>query len=242
VAAPSGEGIRALLLDIEGTTTPASFVYDVLFPYARTHLRAFLGRHADDADVQGAIAALREERAADAKRGGAVPAWEDTLDGAAAYGRFLTDNDRKSTALKSLQGRVWEEGYRSGALRGEVFADVAPAFERWRRQGRDIAIFSSGSVLAQRLLFGSTAAGDLTSFVRDWFDTTTGPKWEAESYRLIARALGHEAPAILFISDVGRELEAAEAAGLATALCVRDGEAVAAPRGAIVATFDSVFP
>ncbi len=238
----AGEGIRALLLDIEGTTTSASFVYDVLFPYARAHLGDFLARHGEEPAVRADLASLRDEHAADERCSLSPPAWDDTPAGAAAYALFLTDHDRKSTPLKSLQGKVWEEGYRSGALRGEVYPDVPPAFARWRGQGRDIAIFSSGSVLAQKLLFGSTAFGDLTPHVRAWFDTTTGPKWEAASYSRIAQELGQEPPAVLFISDVGRELEAAESAGMATALCVRGGEAVGASQAVVVDSFDAVCP
>lgn len=114
------------------------------------------------------------------------------------------DRDRKSTALKSLQGKIWDEGYRSGELRGEVYPDVPPALERWRRHGVDTAIFSSGSVQAQQLLFRSTPFGDLTRFMRAYFDTTTGPKTEPESYRRIATALGRDPRDVLFVSDVPR--------------------------------------
>ena len=131
------------------------------------------------------------------------------------------DRDKKSTGLKSLQGKIWEEGYRTGELRGEVYPDVPPALERWRRQRIDIAIFSSGSVQAQRSLFASTAAGDLTRFIRAYFDTTTGPKTAQQSYARIAAALERAPSEVLFLSDVGAELDAARTAGMRTALCVR---------------------
>ena len=131
------------------------------------------------------------------------------------------DQDRKSTGLKSLQGKIWDEGYRSGELRGEVYPDVPVAFERWRRQRLEIAIFSSGSVQAQQLLFRNTASGDLTRFIRAYFDTTTGPKRDAESYGRIAAALGRNSSDVLFVSDVSAELDAARTAGMQTALCVR---------------------
>ncbi len=236
-----GEGVRAILLDIEGTTTPIEFVSVVLFPYARARARDFL-RHGEEPAVREDLRRLREEQAADERAGSSPPPWRDTLDSAVAYVHFLMDRDRKSTGLKSLQGRIWEEGYRSGALRGEVFPDVPIAFERWRRQGRDIAIFSSGSVLAQKLLFASTPAGDLTRYIRAYFDTTTGPKREAQSYRRIARALGYESREVLFLSDVLAELDAAREAGMGTALCVRTGEAVAASPHAAVYTLDGVCP
>ena len=131
------------------------------------------------------------------------------------------DQDRKSTGLKSLQGKIWEEGYRSGDLKGEVYPDVLPALESWRQQGIAIAIFSSGSVQAQRSLFGNSVAGDLTRFIRAYFDTTTGPKGEPESYARIAAALERSPSDVLFVSDIGAELDAARNAGMRTALCVR---------------------
>ena len=237
-----GEGVRAILLDIEGTTTPAKFVSDVLFPYARARAGDFLARHGEEPAVREDLARLREEHAADEHAGSSPPPWLDTLDSAIGYVQFLMDRDRKSTGLKSLQGRIWEEGYRSGALQGEVFPDVPTAFERWRRQGRGIAIFSSGSVLAQKLLFASTPAGDLTPCIRAYFDTTAGPKQKAQSYHRIARALDFESREVLFLSDVVAELDAARQAGMGTALCVRSGEAVAAPTHAVVYTFDGVCP
>jgi enolase-phosphatase E1 len=151
------------------------------------------------------------------------------------------DRDRKSTGLKSLQGKIWEEGYRAGDLRGEVYPDVPPALERWRREGVDVAIFSSGSVQAQRSLFGSTAAGDLTRFIRDYFDTTTGPKTAPMSYARIAAALERSPSEVLFVSDITAELDAALTAGMQTALCVRE-PGTAAPAGAhpVIRTFDGL--
>ena len=131
------------------------------------------------------------------------------------------DRDRKSTGLKSLQGKIWEEGYRAGALKSEVYSDVPPALERWRRQGIDIAIFSSGSIQAQQDLFRNTVAGDLTRFIRAYFDTTTGPKTQPESYARIAADLERTPVEVLFVSDVTAELDAARTAGMRTALCVR---------------------
>jgi enolase-phosphatase E1 len=214
-----------LLLDVEGTTTAVSFVYDVLFPYARARLGEFLRTAGSEASVRDDIARLRAERSAEREPG--APPWrDDDLPGSAiAYATWLMDRDRKSTALKSLQGRIWEGGFRSGALRAHVYPDVRPAFQRWRGQGRKVAIFSSGSVLAQRLLFAHTVEGDLTPMIDACFDTTTGPKREAASYARIAAALGAAPAAVLFVSDVAAELDAARQAGLQTALCVREGAA-----------------
>ncbi len=151
------------------------------------------------------------------------------------------DRDRKSTGLKSLQGKIWEEGYRSGELRSEVYPDVAPALERWRGQGIEIAIFSSGSVQAQRSLFTNTVAGDLTRFIRDYFDTTTGPKTAPESYARIAAALERSTSEVVFVSDIAAELDAALTAGMQTALCVRKpGAAPAAGLHPVVHTFDQL--
>jgi enolase-phosphatase E1 len=210
--------IRAILLDIEGTTTPIEFVHQVLFPYARARVHDYLQQHADDPAVLVDVALLRAEYAAESPHSPDLPPWNPE-----AYVYWLMDRDRKSTGLKALQGRIWEDGYRAGELRGkgEVYPDVRPALERWHAVGKTIAIFSSGSVLAQRNLFANTTAGDLSALLSGYFDTTTGPKREADSYRQIAAALRQPASAVLFISDVSGELDAARAAGMRTALCVR---------------------
>lgn len=246
MASLDGAGVDAILLDVEGTTTPVAFVYEVLFPYARAHVREFLERHRDDHEVRDDLAFLGKEYRTDQGQGIAVPEWDDTrpeaaLESAAAYALFLMDGDRKATRLKSLQGRIWQEGYASGALRGQVYPDVPPALERWSRQGRAIALFSSGSVLAQKLLFATTPAGDLTRHIRAHFDTTTGSKRDATTYARIARELDVAPSRILFLSDTPAELEAALGAGLGVAQCVRDGAAPASPYPAI-RTFDAVCP
>jgi enolase-phosphatase E1 len=232
-----------LLLDVEGTTTAVSFVSDVLFPFARAHLREFLHSTSNDPATGEDVAALRAERQGEAEEG--APEWRgggpaDTLASAAAYAEWLMDRDRKSTALKSLQGRIWKGGYRSGSLESHVYPDVRPALERWRARGRSVAIFSSGSVLAQRLLFANTVEGDLTPLIQDYFDTTTGPKRIADSYGRIAEALHVGPSAVLFVSDVPAELDAARAAGMGTALCVRgDGEPPASDHP-VLRTFDAI--
>jgi enolase-phosphatase E1 len=152
------------------------------------------------------------------------------------------DRDRKSTGLKALQGRVWDEGFQKGALKGDVYADVPPAFERWTAQGRQVAIFSSGSVLAQKLLFAHTPLGDLTASIVGFFDTTTGPKKDPDSYRRIVLALGRSPSEVVFLSDVAAELDAARAAGLGTGLCCREGEPPAASEHPVVVTFAAVCP
>jgi enolase-phosphatase E1 len=203
-----------VLLDIEGTTTPIDFVTQVLFPFARERMTAFLAAHWDDPGVRGDVAQLRAEA-------GGVP--DDTAS-VARHALELMDQDRKSTGLKALQGRIWEDGYRQGVLQGVVYEDVPRAFARWKRRGVEIAIFSSGSVLAQKLIFGHSTAGDLGRDIAGYFDTTTGPKREAESYRRIASALGVPPSDVVFYSDVAAELDAAREAGMQTALSVRDAK------------------
>ena len=215
-----------VLLDIEGTTTPVDFVYKVLFSYARARVRDFLVEHSEDAreDIDG----LCEENKKDIERSLNPPvivdASQDALvDSLAAYAQWLIDADRKSTPLKSIQGKIWEEGYRAGHLRAQVFEDVPRAFHKWRGEGKEICIYSSGSVLAQRLLFAHTEAGDLTPMIARYFDTNTGAKIESESYLRIAAAIERAQSDIVFISDVTAELDAARLAGLQTLLCIRPG-------------------
>ena len=219
--------IRAVLLDIEGTTTPIAFVFEALFPYARAHLRVHLAQHANAPDYDALFVRLREEHAADVSAGADPPSWPaapaERLAAVAAYAGWLMDRDRKSTGLKELQGRIWQQGYDRGDLVGAVFDDVPRAFESWRARGVQIGIFSSGSVLAQQLLFRHSSAGDLTGYISYYFDTTTGPKWSAESYERIAATMALPPASVIFASDVTRELESARAAGMQTRLTVRPG-------------------
>ncbi len=246
---PLTKPIAALLLDIEGTTTPIDFVYNVLFPYARTHVKDYLAAHLSQPEVQADVAALFEENAEDSRRGLDPPLLERpaehvSLDAVEAYVRWLMDQDRKTTPLKSIQGRIWDEGYRKGELRSQVFEDVPPAFKRWHEQAKKICIYSSGSVLAQKLLFANTEAGDLTPFINGYFDTNIGAKKEPESYHRIAGELELESSAVLFISDVPDELDAAGSAGFQTLLCIRPGNPAQSPASihSIIKTFDEVFP
>ena len=216
-------GTRGIVLDIEGTTTPIAFVHDVLFSYARTHVKDYLVKHAEADDVRNDIELLREEHAADLRNGNQPPPLTNALESVVNYINWLIDLDRKSTGLKSLQGKIWHEGYSENTLRSQVFPDVAPALARWRVSGLTISIFSSGSVLAQQLLFAHTEAGDLTSFISNYFDTSVGKKGEAESYRRISETIGLPANELLFISDVVSELSAAREAGMKTVLSIRPG-------------------
>jgi enolase-phosphatase E1 len=187
--------LSAIITDIEGTTTPIAFVHRVLFPYARDRMKDFAAsNHAALADVP-------------------EPKLETLLG--------WMDRDEKITALKTIQGILWDEGYHSGALVAEIYDDVPPALRRWARAGLRLYVYSSGSVEAQKLLFGHTPSGDLTKLFQSYFDTRIGPKREQASYEAIAKGIGLPGAEILFLSDVEAELDAAAAAGLQTCQLVR---------------------
>jgi len=212
-------GGRGILLDVEGTTSSISFVYDVLFAFAKARVADFLAERGHDPAVRAAAAALAAEAGVpDADPDD--PAGRSRLALAAVS---MIDRDVKSTPLKALQGMLWRGGFESGALVAHVFDDVPPALGHWADSGLDVRVYSSGSIEAQRLFFAHTAHGDLTPHLRGHYDTTTGPKREAESYRAIAADMGLAPREILFLSDVGAELDAARQAGMATALAVRPG-------------------
>ena len=212
--------VRGILTDIEGTTTPVSFVYDVLFPYAEARLEEACARASSVPAVAAAVEQLGKEYRAEAGSG-ALDGVE--LGDGSPYARWLMSQDRKSTGLKMLQGLIWEDGYRDGSLRAQVYDDVPAALAAWHEAGLRLRIYSSGSVLAQKLLFGHTDHGDLTPLFEGYHDTTTGPKMAAGSYRKIAEAYGLEPGAVLFLSDVPAELDAAAEAGMRTALLKRPG-------------------
>ncbi|MDN4544839.1 acireductone synthase [Pseudomonas sp. C32] len=205
--------IKAILTDIEGTTSAVSFVFDVLFPYAAKHLPDFVRQNAARADVAAQLTAVRsdsQEPNADVER------VIEILLGWIA-------EDRKATPLKALQGMVWEQGYQAGQLKGHVYPDAVEALKRWHQEGYQLFVYSSGSIQAQRLIFGCSEAGDLTPLFSGYFDTTSGPKREAQSYANITQAINVEAGQILFLSDIVEELDAAREAGMATCGLAREG-------------------
>ena len=222
--------IKAILTDIEGTTSAVSFVFDVLFPYAAQHLPAFVRQQAQRADVALQLDAVRQDSAepdADVER------VIEILLGWIA-------EDRKATPLKALQGMVWEQGYQAGQLKGHVYPDAVDALKRWHDAGYQLFVYSSGSIQAQKLIFGCSEAGDLTTLFNGYFDTTSGPKREAQSYQRIAQAIGCEAAQILFLSDIVQELDAAREAGMATRGLVREGGELAGHVS--VTTFAQIDP
>jgi enolase-phosphatase E1 len=207
--------IGAIVTDVEGTATSISFVREKLFPYARTHLAEFVETHAGEPEVS---ALLAEARALAGRAGFDTPRTVRLL-------QDWIDADKKATPLKTLQGLIWDDGFRRGELVGDVYADVPPALRRWRDAGMKLYVYSSGSVQAQRLVFGFTPFGDLTPLFSGYFDTRVGSKLEQASYRVIAGAIDTLPGEILFLSDAVGELDAAQAAGLRTAALDR-GEAV----------------
>ena len=224
-------GIRAVVTDIEGTTSAITFVKDVLFPYARRHLPAFVATHRDDPRVQHWLhEAAKAEGLVSASTGEVV----------ALLQRWI-DEDRKATPLKALQGMIWEDGYRGGEYRAHVYPEVAARLRGWKAQGRSLYVYSSGSVAAQKLFFGYSDAGDLTPLFDGYFDTEIGAKRDSASYRHIVGAIGAPAESVLFLSDVVEELDAARDAGLRTVLVAR-APAGCAPGAAhaCVADFDAI--
>jgi enolase-phosphatase E1 len=246
--------IRVLLLDIEGTTTPIDFVYKTLFPYANRKLESFLRTHSHDPEIQLLIQDLHKQSELDESAGNRPPAWraeseQTRLQSCVAYAHWLMARDSKGTALKALQGKIWQEGYENGALRGEVYPDVPRALDRWRRQGRQICIYSSGSVLAQQLLFRTVPSGDLTTHIAGFFDTQVGSKTDCESYQKIAASVGRAPGEVFFISDAAKEIEAARSAGMRAILCNRDapssaqsGESATIRSLDEIRSFDEVYP
>ena len=241
------------LLDVEGTIAPITLVSEQLFPYARAHFPAFLQAHSTDPAVQSDLALLAEENRAETDpdvprippqdpptplqdlrapqenpRAPSIPLlsaeWVGSSEAALAYLLWLMDRDRKSTALKSLQGRIWKAGFESGELKGTLFPDVPPALARWTTHGR-AAIYSSGSTSAQQLLFRYSTYGDLSALISAYFDTRTGPKTAPSSYAAIAAALQVAPHQVCFFSDVVRELNPARDAGMQTRLVLREGNA-----------------
>ena len=221
--------IRAIVTDIEGTTSSLSFVKDVLFPYARQHIGAFVREQATRPAVRIQLTAV-----------------------SAAIGRTLTDDaavdqlirwideDQKITPLKALQGMIWEAGYRNGDFRGHVYEDAVRRLREWKGQGLALYVFSSGSVHAQKLLFGYSDHGDLTPLFSGYFDTAIGAKRETDAYRHIAQNIGIPAGEILFLSDIREELDAAQAVGLRTCWLVRDGAAPVNPPHPVARDFSEI--
>lgn len=204
--------IKAIVTDIEGTTSSISFVKDVLFPYARENLPAFIANKSDKPEIKALLAAVAEQSGLDFDIGAVV----------AQLIRWM-DEDQKITQLKSLQGLIWEEGYQKGAFKGHIYPDAAYYLRQWHGYGLALYVYSSGSIHAQKLLFSHTEAGDLMPLFSGYFDTQTGAKKDPASYQAIASAINVPVANILFLSDIEEELDAAKSSGYITFLLDRDG-------------------
>jgi enolase-phosphatase E1 len=218
---------QGILLDIEGTTSSIEFVYNVMFPFARQGMRACMESVATSPDLQSSM----RQVSFDAGHGEDFQAWlgpmEDRsfVDHATSHLLALMDSDSKSTGLKSLQGHIWKSGFESGELKSHLYDDVYPALLRWSRREIDIRIYSSGSVVAQKLFFGHTPLGDLRSFFKGFYDTTVGGKREAVSYQKISNEFAVDPESIVFFSDNALEILAASEAGMTAIAVVRPGNA-----------------
>lgn len=221
--------VSAIVTDIEGTTSSLSFVKDVLFPYAREHLARYVAAHAHEPAVRALLEDAKREAGGGLDDAGVVAQLE----------RWI-DEDRKITPLKSLQGLVWEAGYRNGDFKGHIYSDAAARLREWHARGIRLYVYSSGSVYAQKLLFGHSDAGDLTPLFSGYYDTHIGGKREPDAYRAIVADCGLPADEILFLSDIVEELDAARAAGMRTVQLVRDGTLDEGARHRQVRDFDAI--
>ncbi len=225
-----------LLLDIEGTTCPVSFVSNVLFPFAKQELSDYIKQHWDQSPHNEAIKAAKKEWLDDQYLGSnqikqqAMKGETEEIDGLIQYLKHLISIDKKSTALKDLQGKIWEEGYNNGKLKSQLFPETAECLRKWREQGLTLSVYSSGSIQAQKLLYRHSPAGDLEKLFSHWFDTHTGPKKSTESYTTIAERLQSSPNKIWFVSDNGTECDSARAAGMHTLFSLRDGNPDRDPR------------
>lgn len=223
--------IRAIVTDIEGTTSDIRFVHNVLFPYARERLTAFVSAQQYAEPVTTILDNLREEIAQP------QASTSELIDTLFAF----MDQDRKSTALKALQGIIWQDGYLNGDFTGHLYPDVLPSLEKWKAQGIDLYVYSSGSVAAQKLLFGYSDEGDITHLFSGYFDTHVGGKREVQSYQTIAAQINVAPSQILFLSDIHQELDAAEQAGFRTLQLIR-GDDDGASHHHQVHQFDDINP
>ena len=221
--------IKAILLDIEGTTSSLSFVRDVLFPYSRERMADFIGSHLNDIEVRKL---LDDARAVAGQQLNNEQLIQQLL-------RWI-DEDRKVTPLKSLQGLIWGQGYQKGDFHGHIYEDAARKLKEWWSKGIKLYVFSSGSVYAQKLLFGHTKYGDLTPLFSGYFDTSIGAKQDVDSYRKIIGHIGFAPGEILFLSDIKAELDAARSAGVKTIWLVREGEIVFDGEHLQVRNFDAI--
>lgn len=209
--------ITSIITDIEGTTTSIRFVYDVLFPYARQHLGDFVRQHESDPPVTECLNEVRQAVGVQLDTKGVISQLEDWM-----------QEDKKVTPLKTLQGLVWEAGYRNGDFKGHLYPDAYNQLQLWHKHGISLSVYSSGSVKAQQLLFAHTEYGDLQYLFDAFYDTSIGAKTEPSSYQAIIKKTGKDPDTVLFLSDVEKELQAADKAGMKVCWLMREGDLDAA--------------
>ena len=225
-----------LLLDIEGTTCPVSFVSDVLFPFAKKELSKYITKHWNKSPHNKPIQAAKKEWMDDQSaesmkiKQQVMQGGTGEVDGLIQYLKHLISIDRKSTALKDLQGKIWENGYSNGELKSQLFPEAAECLRQWHEQGLTLSVYSSGSIQAQKLLYRHSSNGDLEDLFNHWFDTHTGPKKSTESYTTIAKQLHSLPNKIWFVSDNGAECDSARLAGMHTLFSLREGNPDRDPR------------
>ncbi|MDH5546177.1 MAG: acireductone synthase [Gammaproteobacteria bacterium] len=222
--------IKAIVTDIEGTTSSISFVHEVLFPYAREHIQTYVEANAQKPEVQALLDEVRTIT------GQAELSVAEVI---AQFKQWIAE-DKKITPLKAIQGMIWEDGYRTGSFTGHIYDDSVRALRQWHQQGLALYVFSSGSVFAQKLLFGFSDAGDLTPLFSGYFDTNIGSKREVPAYQTIVSQLGLPADEIVFLSDIREELDAAREAGMHTIWFVRDASVDANAAHQQVTSFDAI--
>ncbi|XP_017044326.1 enolase-phosphatase E1 [Drosophila ficusphila] len=224
---PTSERVaKVVLVDIEGTTTSISFVHDVLFPFAKENVEKFLKESWENEDTKQIVKDLQQvPQFTDYKTTLSAPSTEVDVGLITDFVRYLIDKDLKVTPMKTLQGLIWAQGYASGELKGHVYEDVPAAFQTWSAAGLRICVYSSGSVAAQKLIFGHSIAGNLQTHLSAHFDTHVGHKQEQKSYENIANELGEEPQQILFLTDIPGEAAAARSAGLQAIILQRPGNA-----------------
>ena len=221
---------RVILTDIEGTTSAITFVHDILFPYANRALAEFVRDNEGDSTIADILQDARSEA------GETEASTERVIE---ILRRWIAE-DRKATPLKTMQGHIWRNGYESGDFTGHMYEDAVAGLHRWHEAGIDLYVYSSGSVGAQKLLFGYSNAGDLTSLFRGYFDTNIGHKKESQAYERIAGEIGVDAAEILFLSDVAEELDAARDAGMQTVQLVRDDDVIVGDH-LVAGNFDEII-
>jgi len=220
--------IQAIVLDIEGTTCPIDFVSKTLFPFAQKNMKAALMCRPSDKEIDAIVHEAIEEWWTDSDPHSQTMLSETrqkppSTGEVEEYLQHLIRSDRKSTALKELQGIIWEKGYLSGELKSPLFSDVRPQLDVWKNNGISLAVYSSGSIHAQKLLYAHTSEGNITDRFCHWFDTRTGPKLTQQSYTNIAQKLGVQSNQVLFVSDHPGECDAAQRSGMNTIFCIRKG-------------------